>query len=92
MTGEILRHPERSFPHDATLALLRAQWQADSHKQETALKELQEALKVAGDWKIYPFAVHHLIARGRVKIDGRTVYVDGIKMPEYGHRLELCNK
>ena len=55
-------------------------------------RNLQEALKVAGDWKIYPFAVHDLIARGRVQIDGRTVYVDGKKMPEYGYRLELCNK
>jgi hypothetical protein len=55
-------------------------------------KELQAALKVAGDWKTYPFAVHDLIAQGRVKIDGRTVYVDDIKMPEYGYRLELCNK
>jgi len=55
-------------------------------------KELQEALKVAGDWKIYPFAVHDLIAQGRVQLDGRTVYVDDIKMPEYGYRLELCSK
>ncbi len=55
-------------------------------------RNLQEALKVAGDWKIYPFAVHDLIAQGRVQLDGRTVYVDGKKMPEYGYRLELCNK
>ena len=55
-------------------------------------RNLQEARKVAGDWKIYPFAVHDLIARGRVHIDGKTVYVDGKKMPEYGYRLELCNK
>jgi phosphoribosylglycinamide formyltransferase-1 len=51
-------------------------------------KELQAALKVAGDWKIYPFAVHDLIAQGRVQIDGRTVYVDGKKMPEYGYRID----
>ena len=51
-------------------------------------KELQEALKVAGDWKIYPFAVHDLIAQGRVQLDGRTVYVDGKKMPEYGYRVD----
>ncbi len=49
---------------------------------------LQDALKVAGDWKIYPFAVHDLIARGRVEIAGRTVYVDGRKMPPYGYRLD----
>jgi phosphoribosylglycinamide formyltransferase-1 len=49
---------------------------------------LQGALKVAGDWKIYPFAVHNLIARGRVQVDGRMVYVDGREIPEYGYRLD----
>ena len=48
---------------------------------------LQDALKIAGDWEIYPFAVHNLIARGRVAVDDRTVYVDGKQMPEYGYRL-----
>jgi folate-dependent phosphoribosylglycinamide formyltransferase PurN len=51
-------------------------------------RNLQEALKVAGDWKIYPFAVHHLIAQGRVQIDGNTVYVDDREMPEYGYRID----
>jgi len=55
---------------------------------ERICKDLQEALKVAGDWKIYPFAVHDLIARGRVQLDGSTVYVDGKKMPAYGYRLD----
>ena len=55
---------------------------------ELICKNLQEALKVAGDWKIYPFAVHDLIAQGRVQIDGRTVYVDGREMPEYGYRID----
>jgi hypothetical protein len=55
---------------------------------ELICKNLQEALKVAGDWKIYPFAVHDLIARGRVQIDGSTVFVDGRAMPEYGYRLD----
>ena len=49
---------------------------------------LQDALKVAGDWKIYPFAVHDLIAQGRVQIEGRTVYIDGREMPEYGYRMD----
>jgi excinuclease ABC subunit C len=30
-----------------TLSMLRAQWQADSHRQETALQEIQEALGLA---------------------------------------------
>ena len=49
---------------------------------------LQSALKIAGDWKIYPFAVDNLIARGRVAIDDRTVYIDGREIPEYGYRLD----
>lgn len=55
---------------------------------ELICRNLQEALKVAGDWKIYPFAVHDLIAHGRVKIDGSTVYVDDREMPEYGYRID----
>ena len=55
---------------------------------ELVCRNLQEALKVAGDWKIYPFAVHHLIAQGRVQIDGKKVYVDDRKMPEYGYRID----
>ncbi len=54
---------------------------------EQICKSLMEALKVKGDWEIYPFAVHDLIAKGRVAIDGRAVYVDDKQMPEYGYRL-----
>jgi len=49
---------------------------------------LQDALKVHGDWEIYPFAVHNLIAQGRVAIDGRTIYIDGKQMPVWGYRLD----
>jgi len=55
---------------------------------ELICRNLQEALKVAGDWKIYPFAVHELIAQGRVQMDGITVYVDGREVPEYGYRID----
>jgi folate-dependent phosphoribosylglycinamide formyltransferase PurN len=55
-------------------------------KMETVCRVLQDALKVSGDWKIYPFAVHDLIARGRVHIDRRTVYVDGRPLPGCGYR------
>ena len=51
-------------------------------------RHLQDALKVAGDWKIYPLAVHELIAQGRVQIADRTVYIDGKEMPEYGYRID----
>ena len=64
--------------------------QADKEMQETMAKicgVLQENLKIRGDWKIYPFAVHDLIAQGRAAIDNRTVYVDGKAMERWGWRL-----
>ncbi|MEE8419513.1 MAG: formyltransferase family protein [Dehalococcoidales bacterium] len=47
---------------------------------------LQDVLKEAGDWEIYPLAVAR-IAGGNVETDGRTVYLDGKKMPRYGYRV-----
>jgi hypothetical protein len=55
---------------------------------EEVSTKIQEALKVEGDWRIYPFAVHDLIAKGRVAIDGRTVYIDGVEMPEKGWQVD----
>jgi len=49
---------------------------------------LQNVLKETGDWDIYPFAVHDLIAQGRVQIDDRTVSIDGRVMPDDGYRLD----
>ncbi len=49
---------------------------------------LQRALKIAGDWEIYPFAVHTLIACGRVEVSDRTIYVDGRQMPYHGYRMD----
>jgi hypothetical protein len=53
---------------------------------DTICSELQEVLKVEGDWKIFPAAVR-LIAEGRVKVEGREIFLDDKKLPEYGHRL-----
>jgi hypothetical protein len=53
---------------------------------EMICTSLQDPLKEAGDWIIYPMAVHDLIARGRVEIDGRSIFVDGQSMPVYGFR------
>ena len=50
--------------------------------------DIQEVLKVEGDWKIYPFAVHELIAKGRVALDGRIVYIDGVQMPPEGWQVD----
>jgi phosphoribosylglycinamide formyltransferase 1 len=49
---------------------------------------IQEVLKVEGDWQIYPFAVHELIAKGRAALDGRTLYIDGVQMPEEGWQVD----
>ncbi len=56
---------------------------------EDVSKEIQDVLKEEGDWKIYPFAVHNLIAKSRVYLDGRKVYIDGIEMPENGWQVDL---
>ncbi len=58
---------------------------------EYICESLQDALKVAGDWKIYPFAVHDLIAKGRVQVDGRKVYIDDREMSEHGYRMDDYN-
>ncbi len=55
---------------------------------ERICRNLQEVLKISGDWRAYPFAVHRLIATGRVRLINRTVYVDGASMPSYGYRFE----
>jgi len=66
--------------------------QPDIHKgMENVCMVLQEALKVAGDWEIYPFAVHDLIAKGRVSVDGRNIFVDGKILPPHGYRLDGKN-
>jgi phosphoribosylglycinamide formyltransferase 1 len=54
---------------------------------ETICTYLQDDLKTAGDWKVFPFAVHDLIARGRVAVDGKKVFVDNVELPVWGFRL-----
>jgi hypothetical protein len=55
---------------------------------EHVCSNLQNQLKIHGDWEIYPFAVHDLIAQGKVSVDGRDIYIDGKKMPEHGYRMD----
>jgi phosphoribosylglycinamide formyltransferase 1 len=55
---------------------------------EEVSTSIQEILRVEGDWQIYPFAVHGLIAKGRVALDGRTVYIDGVQMPPEGWQVD----
>jgi phosphoribosylglycinamide formyltransferase-1 len=59
------------------------------HSLEAVSTVIQDALKVEGDWRIYPFAVHELIGRGRVALDGRTVYIDGVAMADGGWQVDV---
>jgi len=75
-----------------TLDQFRTVSQAEGNDLYKSLEDvssrIQEVLKVEGDWEIYPFAVHELIAKGRVALDGRTVYIDGVQMPEEGWQVD----
>jgi len=60
---------------------------------EKNIKEMQEKIREEGEWQIFPFTVHHLIAKGRVGIDGEdNIYIDGIKMPEEGYQFSQASK
>ena len=57
--------------------------------EEDTPESLWERSKEQGDWRIYPFAVHHLIARGRVGMDEENnLYVDGVRMPREGYQVD----
>jgi folate-dependent phosphoribosylglycinamide formyltransferase PurN len=62
--------------------------QAQKKDLEEICRILQQALKEAGDWQIYPFVIHDLISRGRVALEGRQVYIDGKAAPEWGYRVD----
>lgn len=55
---------------------------------EAVSTSIQDALRIEGDWQIYPFAVHDLIANGRVALDGRKVYIDGVQMADEGWQVD----
>jgi phosphoribosylglycinamide formyltransferase 1 len=75
-----------------TLEQFRLAAQGEGNDLYKALEKvsttIQEVLRVEGDWQIYPFAVHDLIAKGRVALDGRRVYIDGVQMPEEGWQVD----
>lgn len=49
---------------------------------------MEKRIREQGEWKLFPFAVHDLIANGRVAIDRENnVYVDGRKVEESGFSL-----
>src|SRR3972149_8425695 len=60
----------------------------DGFKQED-INEIEEKVRKEGEWVIYPFAVHHLIAKGRVGIDLEdNIYINGIRMPKEGYQFK----
>jgi len=87
---DIRRFAERR--NARTLEQFRAAVQGEENNLYKSLEEvssaIQEVLRTEGDWQIYPFAVHDLIAKGRVALDDRTVYVDGVRMPQEGWQVD----
>lgn len=49
---------------------------------------MEEKIREQGEWKLFPFVVHDLIANGRVAIDGDgSIYVDGRRTAKSGFSL-----
>jgi phosphoribosylglycinamide formyltransferase-1 len=49
---------------------------------------MEEKIREQGEWKLFPFVVHDLIANARVAVDGENnIYVDGQKVGESGFSL-----
>ncbi len=66
-------------------ALVRSQPISLKGFQEKDTDTLNERIRVEGEWKIFPFAVHDLIANGRVGIDSEdNIYVDRIRVGSGG--------
>ena len=59
-----------------------------AQRLEAISRDLQNDLKEVGDWVIYPFAVHDLLAKNRVELEDRIVSIDGKPIPEYGYRMD----
>lgn len=49
---------------------------------------MDERIREQGEWRLFPFVVHDLVANGRVSIDKENnIYVDGSKMEKSGFSL-----
>lgn len=52
------------------------------------VEAMEEKIREQGEWKLFPFVVHDLIANGRVAIDeGKNICVDGQRTGERGFSL-----
>jgi len=68
-------------------ALVRSQPVSLKGFREKDADALNERIRSEGEWKIYPFAVHELIAGGRVGIDpDDNTYVDGVRVGTGGYQ------
>ncbi len=57
--------------------------------EERDAQKMQEKIRMEGEWRIYPFAVHQLIAKGRLGVDENyNLYIDGKRMPERGYQYK----
>ena len=51
--------------------------------------EIDKRIREEGEWIIYPFAIHNLIAKGRVGIDeDDNIYIDGKGMNKNGYQFK----
>ena len=52
------------------------------------VEAMEEKIREQGEWKLFPFVVHDLIANGRVAIDEeKNIYVDGLRTGKSGFSL-----
>ncbi len=55
--------------------------------KESDSEAVSERIRSEGEWKIFPYAVHHLIAKGRLGMDkDDNVYLDGNRLGRSGHQ------
>ena len=53
--------------------------------KESDKERVNEIIRDEGEWKIYPFAVHNLIAKGCIEVDEDVnVYLEGVRMDRSG--------
>lgn len=55
--------------------------------KESDSEAVNERIRSEGEWKVFPYAVHHLIAKGRLGTDkDDNVYLDGDKLGKGGYQ------
>jgi phosphoribosylglycinamide formyltransferase-1 len=79
----LARENERFGP-----AMLQSQPISLEGYSEKDKDEIEKRIREEGEWIIYPFAIHNLIAKGRVGIDENdNVYIDGKRMNKSGYQF-----